>query len=88
MSKQEITKVMPINLKAQNSAYTFRLVIRDLEHFYKLVTWLNENVGKGSDKWTMEGKVLKRLKLGTVSPNIYIFRQDFDPASILYLSLI
>lgn len=87
MSKQE-TKALPVNLKEQNAAHTFRVVIRDREHFYKLVKWLNENVGKGADKWTMEGRVLKRLKGGTVNPNIYIFRQDFDPASALYLSLI
>ena len=87
MSKQE-TKTLPVNLKEQNAAHTFRVVIRDRKHFYKLVNWLNENVGKGTDKWTMEGRVLKRLKGGTVNPNIYIFRQDFDPASALYLSLI
>lgn len=87
MSKQD-TKTLPVNLKEQNAAHTFRLVVRDREHFYKLVNWLNENVGKGADKWTMEGRVLKRLKAGTVSPNVYIFRQDFDPASALYLSLI
>lgn len=87
MSKQE-TKALPVNLKEQNAAHTFRVMIRDREHFYKLVKWLNENVGKGADKWTMEGRVLKRLKGGTVNPNIYIFRQDFDPASALYLSLI
>jgi len=87
MSKQE-TKTLPVNLKEQNASHTFRVVIRDREHFYKLVKWLNENVGKGADKWTMEGRVLKRLKTGTVNPNIYIFPQDFDPASALYLSLI
>jgi len=87
MSKQE-TKVGPVNLKEQNASHTFRVSIRDKEHFYKLVKWLNENVGKGADKWTMEGRVLKRLKNGSVSPNIYIFPKDFDPASALYLSLI
>ena len=87
MSKLE-TKELPVNLKEQNAAHTVRVVSRDREHFSKLVTWLNENVGKGSDKWTMEGRVLKRLKSGSANPNIYIFRQDFDPASALYLSLI
>ena len=88
MTKQP-EKVLPVNLKEQNAVHTFRVVIRDREHFYKLVKWLNENVGKGEDKWTMEGRVLKRLKQGTaVNPNIYIFRADFDPSSALYLSLI
>ena len=88
MTKQT-EKALPVNLKEQNAVHTFRVVIRDREHFYRLVKWLNENVGKGEDKWTMEGRVLKRLKQGaTVNPNIYIFRADFDPSSALYLSLI
>jgi hypothetical protein len=37
----------------------------------------------------MEGRVLKTLKQGkTVSPKIYIFKQEFDPSSSLYLSLL
>ncbi len=88
MTKKDPT-VQIVNLKEQNAVHTFRVAIRDREHFYRLVKWLNDNVGKGADKWTMEGRVLKRLKLGTtISPNIYIFKQDFDPTSALYLSLI
>ena len=88
MTKQA-DKVQPVNLKEQNAVHSFRVTIRDREHFYKIVKWLNDNVGKGADKWTMEGRVLKRLKNGsTVSPNVYIFRQDFDASAILYLSLI
>lgn len=88
MTKQT-TQKEPVNLKEQNARHTFRVTIRDRDHFYKLVNWLNENVGKGSTKWTMEGRVLKSLKQGkTVSPKIYVFREDFDPASSLYLSLL
>ena len=79
----------PVNLKEKNAAHTFRVTIRDREHFYKLVNWLNTNVGKGEDKWTMEGRVLKTLKNGkTVSPKIYIFNSEFDTSSSLYLSLL
>ena len=86
---KETLKEAPANLKEQNSVHTFRVVIRDREHFYQLVSWLNDNVGKGADKWTMEGRVLKSLKKGnSVNPKIYIFKQDFDPASALYLSLL
>ena len=89
MNKQPTPKALPVNLKEQNAAHTFRVTIRDRDHFYKLVNWLNTNVGKGQDKWTMEGRVLKTLKGGkSVSPKIYIFKQDFDPASSLYLSLL
>ena len=88
MTKQT-DKALPVNLKEQNAVHTFRVVIRDREHFYRLVKWLNDNVGKGQDKWTMEGRVLKTIKQGkTVNPKIYIFRPDFDAASALYLSLI
>lgn len=89
MIKQTTPKAQPVNLKEQNAAHTFRVMIRDREHFYKLIKWLNDNVGKGEDKWTMEGRVLKTLKQGkSVSPKVYIFKQDFDPASSLYLSLL
>lgn len=89
MNKQKALSVPPVNLKEKNAAHTFRVTIRDREHFYKLVNWLNTNVGKGQDKWTMEGRVLKTLKNGkTISPKVYIFREDFDPSSSLYLSLL
>ena len=79
----------PINLKEKNAIHNFRITIRDRDHFYRLVNWLNENVGKGEDNWTMEGRVLRALKQGkNVSPKIYIFREDFDTTSSLYLSLL
>lgn len=88
MNKQT-PKEAPVNLKEKNATHTFRVKVRDTEHFYKLVNWLNENVGKGEGNWTMEGRVLKHLKQGkTVDPKIYIFRQDFDEAATLYLSLL
>jgi len=89
MNKQTTQKEAPVNKKEQNAAHTFRVTIRDTAHFYRIVNWLNEHVGKGSDKWTMEGRVLKTLKQGkSLSPKVYIFRVDFDPQSALYLSLI
>ncbi len=89
MSTQKTPKDEPVNLKEKNAVYTFRVTIRDRDHFVKLINWLNTNVGKGKDKWTMEGRVLKTLKQGkTISPKIYIFRPDFDESSSLYLSLL
>lgn len=89
MTKQTTPENKPVNLKEQNAAHTFCVNIRDRDHFYRIVNWLNSNVGKGKGMWTMEGRVLKTLKQGkTVSPKVYIFRQDFDPQSALYLSLI
>jgi len=89
MNKQKTPKEQPVNLKEKNATHTFRVTIRDRDHFYKLVKWLNDNVGKGEDKWTMEGRVLKSLKAGkVVNPKVYIYTDTFDPASSLYLSLL
>ena len=88
MTKQT-KKEDPKNFKEQTALHSFRVTIRDRAHFYKIVNWLNANVGKGSDKWTMEGRVLKTISQGkTVNPKIYIFQEDFDDGSALYLSLI
>lgn len=83
------SKEAPVNLKEKNAAHTFKVTIRDREHFYKIVNWLNSNVGKGEENWTMEGRILKSLKEGkTVSPKVYIMKADFDPASAMYLTLL
>lgn len=77
------------NLKERNAIHTFQITVRDIEHFYKLVNWLNINVGRGEDQWTMRGKILKSLKRGIpVNTKIYIFKEDFDVAASLYLSLL
>lgn len=89
MQTKDKTVKPPINYKEMNAHYSFRVAIRDVEHFYKLVKWLNENVGKGTSYWTMEGKVLKKIKSGNrPSVKIYIFKEDFDESSSLYLSLL
>ena len=89
MNKQKSTKEQPVNLKEQNATHIFRVNIRDTAHFYKIVNWLNTNVGKGKEKWTMEGRVLKSLKGGKpVSPKVYIFIPNFDEQASLYLSLL
>jgi len=87
--KEKVEKEPPLNLKEKNAIHTFRVNIRDREHFYKITDWLNKNVGRGNENWTMEGRVLKALKDGrSPNPKIYIFRQDFDPTSSLYLTLL
>lgn len=78
-----------MNLKEKNAVHTFRVTIRDREHFYKLVNWLNTNVGRGTDKWTFEGRVLKTLKQGkSVNPIVYIFKEGFDESAAMYLTLL
>lgn len=89
MDKQTTPKTPPINLKEQNAAHSFRINIRDREQFYRIINWLNTNVGKGESNWTMEGKVLRILNQGkAANPKIYIFKEEFDSESSLYLSLL
>lgn len=81
--------ISPVNLKEQTAKYSFRITIRDRKHFYKIVNWLNESLGKGTDKWTMEGRALKLLKEGkSVSRKIYVYTENFDESAALYLSLL
>lgn len=85
------TAAPTVNLKEQNATHTFTINFRDTEHFYKVINWLNANVGKGKDKWTIEGRV-KRLLVNNrglaVAKKVYIFTKDFDPQSSLYLNLL
>jgi len=84
-----LKNIPPVNLKEQTAKYSFRVTIRDPSHFYKIVNWLNAHVGKGTEKWTMEGHALRVLKEGkTVSRKIYIYIDNFDESSALYLSLL
>jgi hypothetical protein len=81
---------LPQSSRPSRATYSFKLTIRDKEHFYAIVDWLNKNVGKGSEFWTMEGRPLRSLQKTrtSVKKSIYIFKDDFDPASALYLALI
>lgn len=89
MNKATPQQEPSVNLKEKNAAHTFKVTVRDRDHFYKLVNWLNANVGKTTDNWTMEGRVLKQLNIGkTVNTKVYIMRVDFDPSTALYLSLL
>jgi len=88
MVKKTKTGVPP-NLKEQNACYSFRVTVRDREHFYKLVNWLNTHVGFGKENWSMQGNVLKNLNSGkSISRKIYIFNESFDQETSLYLSLL
>ena len=41
----------------------FEFIIRDPEHFYRVVYWMNSNVGKTKASWKMTAKTLKYLRL-------------------------
>ena len=70
---------------------SMKLTFRDKEHFYKIVHWLNTNVGKGKESWTIHGKVLKHLRNNNkpVSRSVLIHKGEVDiEEAQLYLTLI
>ena len=91
MTKQKAPKekVQPVNKKEQDARHTFTLTFRDRDHFYKVVNWMNAHVGKGQDKWTTQGRPLRTIKTGkAMTTKVYVFVDNFDPSSTLYLSLV
>lgn len=91
MTKQKAPteKVHPVNLKEQNARHTFTITFRDTGHFYRVVNWMNSQVGKGGDKWTVQGRVLKTLKQQkTVTSKVYVFVENFDESAASFLSLV
>ena len=68
---------------------TFNIEFRDEQHFYGVVKWMENNVGHGKDKWTIEGRVLKHLKKGqAIVRTVKVFDPTFDKENSLYLALI
>lgn len=76
-------------MKALNSKHQFRVPIRDREHFFRIINWMNSNVGKGREFWSIEGKVMKHLDRNkTVVKTIYVYVDDFDETISTYLNLL
>ena len=69
----------------------FKVTFRNVEHFYKVVTWLNKNVGRGKDNWTIPGRVKRSLERNRkpVIKNIHVFKEGFDAQeTAMYLNLL
>lgn len=66
----------------------FTVLIRDRDHFYKIVRWLSKNVGNGKTHWTMKGRILRRLSSGPVSTTIIIKNDNVDEVAMMYLTLV
>lgn len=77
------------NTANPNKYVTFSVTFRDEPHFYRVVKWMNANVGYGSKSWTIKGSVKKKLKKGApVKKDIYVFSESFDAEeSSLFLNL-
>lgn len=79
----------PLHPKEATAKHVFRITVRDTVHFYKIVRWLNDNVGRGRTMWTMEGRVLRGLKDGkSVTRKVFIYIDEFDTSAAMYLSLL
>jgi hypothetical protein len=75
--------------KKDNHLYTFSITFRDTEHFYRVVAWLNHNIGHGKQNWTMDGRVLRKIKRrGECTTVVVIKSKNFNDSDALYLSLI
>lgn len=84
-----MSTIQPSQNKEENATHVFRLTVRDRDHFYKIVNWLNDNVGRGKTMWTMEGRVLRGLKDGkSVTRKVFVYVDDFDISSAMYLNLL
>lgn len=69
----------------------FRVTFRDLEHFHKVIKWLNKHVGKGAKNWTIPKKIRRALEQEgkPVTKNVHVFKKDFDgEETAMYLNLI
>ena len=44
-----------ISKRSESAVYSFRISFRDKEHFYKIIHWLNQNLGKGRQYWELSG---------------------------------
>jgi len=78
----------PFNPKEIGAKVVFKVLIRDRTHFYKIVHWLNDNVGEGSENWRMEGRPLRNLIEGPITRHVYIYVDGFDSSCSMYLNLI
>jgi len=77
------------NIEEKTIVATIPVTFRDKDHFYKVIRWLNANVGSGTRNWTFSGRVLNQLKRGeTVTRDVYVYNVDFDVECTVYLALI
>jgi hypothetical protein len=78
-----------VMIKENTDLLKVNISFRDTAHFYKVVKWLNTNVGHGKEHWTIDGRVLRLLKRsGNVNRAVIIRSTAFNPDDALYLSLL
>ena len=86
--RPSVTTNQTENLKEKNAVSKIPLIFRSKDHFYKIVNYLNVEVGKGEQFWTMAGRPLRRLKsFGKAETTLYIY-VECSPELGVYLSLL
>ena len=86
--KPSVTTNQPENMKEKNARAKIPLSFRSKDHFYKIVNYLNTELGKGEQFWTMAGRPLRRIKAtGHAESVVYIY-VDHPPEFGVYLSLL
>lgn len=77
-----------INLKEQNALIKCNIIIRDVEHFYQIVKWLNKKCGSGRANWSMGGRILRHVRRGKSTETvIYIFNPHVREEDMLAFKL-
>lgn len=75
--------------KQPKNAVAFNITFRDKDHFYRVVSWLNANVGHGKKYWTVLGRVLRNLHRGKMhTATVQVFDPEFDESNASFLSLL
>jgi hypothetical protein len=88
-TKDLTTKKENINIKSINANFKFNVLLRDVEHFNKIILYLNEHVGRGVNNWTIGGRVLRILRRGvSVERTFYIFNQEVDESLAVFIKLL
>lgn len=68
--------------------FSFDITFRSPEHFREMIKWLNENVGRGKENWTLNGRVLRHLKQSKqITRKVLIYNESFDPDVASWLAL-
>jgi len=63
---------------------TVSVTFRDRSQFYRIIKWLNSNIGHGKDNWSMTSGILKKITRGTtVNATISIYNERYDSEAFL-----
>ena len=66
----------PIGSNSERAVHSFGMLFQSTSQFYKVVNFLNKNVGYGRENWTTSDQPKKKIKRdGNANVRIYIFKE-------------